>query len=122
MKTKRLLATSILGLAILFMASEVLATWYSATITLPRNGWWTTVERDSTRITQQTRVTQPSYNVVSNIANRNGVWLSSNRTHRANATTTHDHRTNVVGEKTKAGFRSSWANQRTNRVDLAWRP
>ncbi|MGG0822767.1 hypothetical protein ABE099_07790 [Paenibacillus turicensis] len=122
MKRKFLLKFTIISVLSMLIASQALAAWYSSTITLPRNGWWYTVERQSTQNTQQTKVTKPKYDVVSNIVNTNNDQLSSNKTHASGKTITQSHTTNSKGSSIKGAFRSSVINQFTNTVNLSWEP
>lgn len=116
---------AVLGIALTLSATPMAyaADWYSSTITLPRNDWWFSVQRKSTSSTQQTKVTKPTYDVVSNIARGNkDSSISTNQTHKSGQTDTRDHKTDVKGTNTRAKFRSSKVNQHTNTVKLAWRP
>lgn len=83
----------------IMLSSQVLAAWYTSTITLPRNGWWYTVERTATSNVQKTRVSKPKYDVVSNIASPRNVKLSSNKTHTKNKTITNTHVTGAKGQR-----------------------
>ena len=99
-----------------------ISSWHESTITLPRNGWWYTIDRKATESYQETKVTKPAYNVVSNIAGDNDdEKLSTNKTHRSGNTDIKTHQTNVKGKKVRGAFRSSIVNQFTNQVKLAWR-
>ncbi|HHT7143189.1 TPA: hypothetical protein ACTZ34_005146 [Bacillus cereus] len=122
MKFKFIKKASATALLTVMFSSSVLAAWHASTITLPRNGWWTTVARTAEHNTQETRVERPKYDVVSNIKNTNGTFLSSNSTHDSGKDTKASHTTNAKGSKVKAAFRSSYINQNTNRVRLSWEP
>jgi len=121
-KKKFIMKFSIVTLLTLMISSQALATWYESTITLPRNGWWYTVERTATKNTQSTRVKNPTYDVVSNITNTNKDKLSTNKTHAAGKDITQSHTTNAKGSKIHGAFRSSIINQFTNTVTLSWEP
>ena len=120
-KVKTVLALTLLFT--LFASTAIQASWFESRITLPRSGWWYTVQRESTMVTQRTRVTRNDYNVISNIARANDDnMLSSNQTHRSGQDDERDHRTDVVGANTCGAFRSSNVNIFTNQVTLAWQP
>ncbi|MFD1068231.1 hypothetical protein [Oceanobacillus locisalsi] len=120
---RKFVSGTFLGLALLMIATPALAAWHDSTITLPRNGWWYSVERDASGGTQQARVNSPEYDVVSNIDNGAGSNLSTNRTHASGDNTTVDHNTGVnAGTTLRGAFRSSLVNQFTNTVDLGWNP
>lgn len=131
MKRKRIASLAMLGIMATMLTGQAFAdstprisdTWNESTITLPRNGWWYTVTRTATDSYQETRVTNPKYDVVSNIASASNVdnKLSSNKTHKKEQTSTHKHQTDVKGTELKGAFRSSIINQFTNQVKLAWR-
>jgi len=126
MKLKKKFALGLLSLSLVggfaALANEVSAsTWYTSTITLPRNGWWTTVGRTATSNTALTNVTRPEYNVASRISYGNN-HDTTNKTHNSGQNTTHTHNHNVSGASINGQFRSSIINQRTNRVNLGWRP
>ncbi len=130
MKRKRISSLAMLGIMATMLTGQAFAdstprissTWNESTITLPRNGWWYTVKRKATDTYQETRVTNPTYNVVSNIAeSTNDNKLSSNKTHRSGKTDIQTHQTNVKGKEIRGSFRSSVVNQFTNKVKLAWR-
>ncbi|EMJ4245495.1 hypothetical protein PIU50_003384 [Clostridioides difficile] len=131
MKRKRIASLAMLGIMTTMLAGQAFAdstprissTWNESTITLPRNGWWYTVTRTATDTYQQTRVTNPTYDVVSNIvsASNTSKEFSSNKTHKKGQTDIHKHQTDVKGAELKGAFRSSIINQFTNRVKLAWR-
>lgn len=124
MKFKKRIATILLGLSVLLLATDVVAaaTWYSSKITLPRNGFWYSKSREATANSQKTKVTKPKYDVVSHIANSDKRRVTSNQTHKKNKTDTRTHKSNMRGTTIKAAFRSSIVNQRTNTVNLSWQP
>lgn len=120
---KKFSSSILLTLVLVMFASPVLAAWNSSTITLPRNGWWNSVDRAASGPTQQAKVTNPSYDVVSNVSNNSGTKLSSNKTHSSGKNTTVKHSSGAKKEDTlKGSFRSSVVNQKTNKVNLAWNP
>jgi len=119
-KIKKGIIVAALGLMLVGQTAS--ASWHSSRITLPRNGWWYTTGRVSTSATQQMRVNRPTYDVVTAIARGNKTHLTANKTHRANADTTQNHTSNVRGSTTHGAFRSSVLNQKTNTVNLSWRP
>ncbi|MCL1990925.1 MAG: hypothetical protein FWG67_08565 [Defluviitaleaceae bacterium] len=127
-KVKKGIVVALLGIALAGAAVPVAASWdtragwHSSEITVPRNGWWTTTDRRATSNTQQARVNRPTYNVVSNIQNTNGRNLSSNQTHNSNQDITQSHNTSASGSMIRGAFRSSIINQRTNTINLSWRP
>jgi len=121
---RRLKAGVALTLLIALLTPTIAQAWHESTITLPRNGWWYTIARQASGSQQQTRVTNPTYDVVANIArgavNTN---LASNQTHLSGFTTTRTHNSgSMSGDNIRGAFRSSMVNQFTNQVDLAWRP
>lgn len=124
MKFKKRIATLLLGFSVLLLATDMVAaaTWYSSTITLPRNGFWYSVSREATANSQKTKVTKPKYDVVSHIANSDKSRVTSNQTHKKNQTDTRTHVSNMKGTTIKAAFRSSIVNQKTNTVNLSWQP
>ncbi len=122
LKKKTLMLFAMVSFVTIMLSSQVLAAWYTSTITLPRNGWWYTVDRTATSHVQKTKVTNPKYDVVSNIVSVRNVQLSSNKTHKKNKIVIHNHTTGAKGAKVKAAFRSSIVNQHTNRVALGWEP
>lgn len=126
MKLKKKITLGLLSLSLAggfagFVNEVSASTWYTSTITLPRNGWWTTVTRTATSDTALANVTRPTYNVASRVTYGKG-HTTSNKTHNAGQNTTHNHTHNVSGASLNGQFRSSIANQRTNRVNLGWRP
>lgn len=126
MKTKQKISIGLLSLSLIGgffgIANEVSAsTFYHSTITLPRNGWWTTVDRVATSATATTKVNNPKYNVASRVRYGDGV-TTRETTHYANKYDSHSHYHNVKGAKINGQFRSSIINQFTNRVYLGWQP
>lgn len=122
MKKKIMPKVLIIGILTCMLSSQVYAEWYSSPITLPRNGWWYTVARTATSNTQRTRVSNPKYDVVSNITKSNKELLSTNKTHNSGKTDIQSHYTGLNGASLRASFRSSIINQHTNKVNLAWEP
>lgn len=126
MKLKKKITLGLLSLSLVggfagFVNEVSASTWYTSAIILPRNGWWTTTTRTATSNTALANVTNPAYNVASRIRYGNGV-TTSNKTHNAGQNTTHEHYHNVTGASINGQFRNSIINQRTNRVNLGWRP
>ncbi|MCJ7841739.1 hypothetical protein MUB24_12690 [Lederbergia sp. NSJ-179] len=122
LQKKSLTLFALVSFVTIMLSSQVLATWYTSTITLPRNGWWYTVDRPATSNVQKTKVTNPTYDVVSNIVSLKNVQLSTNKTHKKNQNSIQNHNTGARGANVKAAFRSSLVNQHTNKVNLGWEP
>lgn len=98
------------------------STWHRSTITLPRNGWWSTVNRRATSNRAATNVRNPNYKVYSSVSYANGTHATGVQGHAAKSSTTKYHRHNTSGSNIRARFRSAYINQRTNRINLGWRP
>lgn len=115
-------------LIVFVFATPIFAEWYSVSITLPRNGAWTSTRtRPASEGTQKLKVQNNKYEVKGRIVSKNYKKLSEYKTHAAKGKSGYGHikyHTTDVGKGTqiRCQFTTNPWNQKTTTAKLSWEP
>lgn len=124
--TKVLLLSFLATGVVSTIAIPVSANSYESTITLPRSGWWSTVNRKANSSSARTYVNQNEVSIFARINNNAGTVATPVKEHKGLnsgvAVSSNNHAHGVSGATIHAQFRTGTAEPRTQRIRLGWTP